>query len=91
MKEVSAGMSAVSLAGHDTGKIYIIIEAEGEYVYLADGRLRPSDRPKKKKQKHVQIHCHIAPDIEEELKRDGVIKNETIKRVIKEYRSKQEV
>ena len=30
MKKLGTGMTAVSLAGHDTGKRYMIMKAEGE-------------------------------------------------------------
>ena len=35
------GMLARSRAGHDKGSIYVIISVKNEYVYLADGALRP--------------------------------------------------
>ena len=50
-----AGMLARSKAGHDTGKVYVIIEADDTYVYLADGSIRTLGHLKKKKKKHVQI------------------------------------
>ncbi len=49
------GMLAMSKAGHDKGAIYVIIREEGEYVYVADGRIRTVDVPKKKNKKHIQI------------------------------------
>ena len=49
MSEVRAGMAAVSMAGHDTGRYYIIVRAEDGYVYLADGTLRTCEHPKKRK------------------------------------------
>lgn len=55
MDRYKAGMLARSKAGHDTGKVYVIIEVDDTYVYLADGRIRTLERPKKKKKKHVQI------------------------------------
>lgn len=45
------------MAGHDAGKVYVIVRADGEYVYLADGRIRTLDRLKKKKKKHIQLIC----------------------------------
>ena len=42
------GMLAISLAGHDKNKIYIIIEQDDEYVYLSDGILRTGKNLKKK-------------------------------------------
>ena len=48
------GRFAVSLAGHDRGVLYVIVAEEGDFVYLSDGRLKPPDRPKKKRRKHIQ-------------------------------------
>lgn len=52
--EIREGMLARSKAGHDAGKIYVIIETDDAYVYLSDGRLRPMQKLKKKKKKHIQ-------------------------------------
>ena len=49
------GWMAVSLAGHDKQKIYIIIEETNDAVVLVDGECRPLSRPKKKKKKHIQV------------------------------------
>ncbi len=54
------GHAAVSLAGHDAGKIYFVIgvvrEGEkGEALLLANGRNRPAARPKAKKRMHVKV------------------------------------
>ena len=44
----------VSTAGHDQGEIFYVIGIEGDFLYLANGKDRTLDRPKRKKQKHVQ-------------------------------------
>ena len=54
---VETGMLAKSKAGHDKGRLYVIYDVDETYVYLVDGRIRTIDKPKKKKQKHVQIIC----------------------------------
>ncbi len=54
-KHDMTGMLAISKAGHDRTEIYVIVREEDEYVYLADGRNRTVDRPKKKNKKHVQV------------------------------------
>lgn len=84
------GMFAVSKAGHDKGKLYIIIKEENEYVYLADGRQKPLEAPKKKKKKHIQIikrigkdGCPAAGAID--IEGNQQVRNEDIKRAIKEY------
>ena len=48
------GMFAFSRAGHDKGRMYFVISEEDEYVYLVDGDLRPVEKPKKKRKKHIQ-------------------------------------
>lgn len=71
------GMLARSKAGHDTGKVYVIIDIDDTYVYLADGSIRTLNKLKKKKKKHVQIIC----------KENDVtaIDDAAIKRVLKEW------
>lgn len=77
------GDFARSKAGHDKDKIYVIIEEDDEYVYLADGELRKTDRPKKKKKKHIQLICNRQqPEIKTQ--------NEAIRRAIKIYNSSKE-
>lgn len=55
MEGFKAGMLARSKAGHDKGKVYVIIEVDDTYVYLADGSVRTLRRLKKKKKKHAQV------------------------------------
>lgn len=57
MERFKAGMLARSKAGHDMGKVYVIIEVDDTYVYLADGSIRTLKNLKKKKKKHVQVIC----------------------------------
>ncbi len=82
------GMFATSSAGHDKGKLYIIIEESEEYVYLTDGRLKPVDRPKKKKKKHIQIIRKVDETIQFMIEEKKPISNEMVKRAIKEYEHK---
>lgn len=48
------GSFAKSKAGRDKEEIYVIIDEEAEYVYLADGKYKTIDKPKRKKKKHIQ-------------------------------------
>lgn len=80
------GMLAVSRAGHDKGDTYVIIGEENEYVYLADGRIRGVERPKKKNKKHIQVIRKICLDRPE----DGY-KDLEIKRAIKKYQEEANV
>ena len=45
---------AQSTAGHDAGIYYLILREEGPYVYVADGKHRKLNQPKRKNRKHVK-------------------------------------
>ena len=51
--EWKIGAVAESLRGHDQG-IFIIVRIEGRFAYIADGKLRPLEKPKKKNLKHLR-------------------------------------
>lgn len=53
--DATTGMIVRSAAGRDKGNFLVVIRADGEFVYLADGKERKLDTPKKKRIKHVKI------------------------------------
>lgn len=55
MLSYEPGMLVRSLAGHDKGKLYIIIEEIDGKLMLTDGKIRTLERPKAKKVMHVQL------------------------------------
>ena len=80
MEESIVGMLASSKAGHDKDSVYVIIREDGEYIYVADGKSRTVERPKRKNRKHVQlIKKKRMP------KPDNGFDDLQIKRMIKEY------
>ena len=44
-----------SLAGHDGGKLFMVTGAEGERLFLCDGKNRRKENPKSKSPKHVRL------------------------------------
>ena len=83
MKQLKKGMYARSLAGHDKGKLYIIIETDTQYVYLSDGKLRPLEKLKKKQLKHVQVDYSIFQPLQEQMEQQVSVSNEDIRKAIK--------
>ena len=77
MDRYKKGLLVRSKAGHDTGKVYIIVESDERYAFVADGRIRTLANLKKKKFKHLQIINREYP-IES---MDDV----QIRRILKEY------
>lgn len=78
------GNLIISKAGHDKGMRYIIIEEEGDFAYLADGKSRRLEKPKKKRKKHIQPVTHYdTSEVAKKLLNHEKISNEEIKRIIK--------
>ena len=53
--EVSKADMIVSLAGRDKGQLFFVIDTDDQFVYLADGKGRRVEKPKRKKRKHVAL------------------------------------
>ena len=85
MREFVRGMLARSKAGHDIGKLYVVMDVDTEYVYLADGVSRTVDKTKKKKRKHIQIIYKIPALLQEVMSEGREMQNEHIKKAIKDY------
>ena len=75
------GYLARSIAGHDKGNLYIIIEETDQYLFLANGEEKTLEKPKRKNRKHVALIKIKNP----------VTSNEAIKHSIREYRRNADV
>ena len=47
-----------SCAGRDSGQLFFVVELDESYVYLADGKGRRVEKPKRKKRKPVS-YTHL--------------------------------
>lgn len=81
-ERIEKGMLAVSRAGHDCGELYVITELDERFVWLADGRLKTVENPKKKSRKHIQVIRR------ERMEIPCTAANEAVKRVLKLYRAR---
>ena len=85
--ELERGMLVESRAGHDKGCLYIVVGQEGPYVYVCDGRLKTTAKPKKKKAMHVAKQAGIPGLLLEKQAEGKAWTDEDIKRVMKIWRS----
>ena len=83
MTEYETGCLVRSLAGHDKGTYYIIIREDSQYVYLADGRIKTAEKPKRKKKKHVQLSYKKDAALAKQLADGNTVQNEEIRYFIK--------
>ncbi len=59
-------------AEHDAGSFYVVLKAESDFVWIADGRRRKSEKPKRKNIRHIAKTNRIVP--EEDLLTDKKIR-----------------
>lgn len=55
MKKFSVGDVLVGLTGRDKDELMLVIDTNEKFVYLVDGSIRKTVKPKKKNVKHVQM------------------------------------
>lgn len=86
MIDAKIGCFAISRAGHDKDKIYVILSLDGDRVMVSDGRLKTVDTPKKKSLKHLQLTNRTVNDtLLVKLRSGQPVTNEEIKYEIKHY------
>jgi hypothetical protein len=51
---IARGVIVRSMAGHDYGELYIVLNVANGYAWLADGKTRSQSKPKKKSVQHVR-------------------------------------
>ena len=86
-----AGQMALSEAGHDRGKLYVILEVQGESVLVADGLNKTVEKPKKKNIRHVRRMNYIDPEIDARLNGECPLNNEDILKAIQLFEAKCKV
>ena len=77
MDRLTPGQIVLSLAGHDSGKLYVVLRREGACFLLADGRNRKLQNPKKKNGKHLERRSDspLAEAIDGGVVTDKMIRN----------------
>ena len=89
--EYQIGQVVYSKSGHDKGDVQMIIAVEGEYLFLADGRRRKLEKPKRKKKMHVQPTFYVEEDVAAKLQTGAYLLDADIKKALKKYRQVQDV
>lgn len=80
------GQFVTSKAGHDKDTLYVIVEEDGDFVAISDGRLKPLERPKRKRRKHIQpINETVGEELLQALQQKKAA-NEQIKFALKQYK-----
>ena len=83
--EIEKGHIVRSLAGRDAGRLFIVMETEENFVYLADGRLRKLDAKKKKKRKHAAFVARLDTPLLHKIQTGGKVLDSEIRKALAGY------
>jgi len=84
------GCVVKSRAGRDAGKHFVVLRVEDQTAFIADGALRPAERPKRKKRMHVHVTPHVLPQIAELLATDQPVESHHVRKALKSWAEKNE-
>ncbi len=85
--EIRVGSRVRSIAGRDKGLDFLVMKADTQYAYVADGDLRRVENPKKKKLKHLQASRAVSESIAEKLENTGEVTNAEVRKALAEFNS----
>ena len=70
----------ISTAGHDKGEIFYVVSTDDNYLYLANGKDRTLDKPKRKKRRHVQKVLRSETRVAEKILSGDKVLNSELRR-----------
>ena len=70
----------ISTAGHDQGELFYVVSMDEQFLYLANGKDRSLDKPKRKKRKHVQKVLRSETRVAEKIRSGDKVLNGELRR-----------
>ena len=74
-----------STAGRDKGKAFFVLEAEEDFLLLADGKTRKLERPKRKKRKHTAFLARYSCRTAEKIRSGEKLTNSELRRTLAQF------
>ena len=78
--DISRSDVVLSMAGHDKGMLFFVLDTDGVYVSLANGKERKVEKPKRKKSKHVRKLPRPDSRLTEKIRSGEAILNSELRR-----------
>ena len=74
-----------STAGRDKGKLFFVLDLEGDFLLLADGKGRRIECPKRKKRKHAVFAARIGCRTADKIRSGEKITNSELRRTLAQF------
>lgn len=83
--QITSGDIVFSEAGRDSGKYFVVVAVDGIYAYICDGKSRKTDKPKKKKLKHLKCGFGHSDYISQKLENGERVTNSELRIELRPY------
>jgi hypothetical protein len=91
MNIISVSDIVESQQGRDKNKIFVVISVKEGFVFVADGKNRRMESPKRKKQKHLALIQRSESPVAQKLKSGQMTADCEIRRELAAYRAAREI
>ena len=86
-KQEMIGTLVRSVAGHDIGEYYIIVQATEKECFVANGKERTVVSPKRKNKKHLKpVEADYDREIQKKLQAGEKVREEEIRKLIRNFK-----
>ena len=80
--DIEKGSVVRSAAGRDKGKLFFVLQTEGEFLLLADGKVRRLEAPKRKKRRHTEALEVPETRVAEKIRGGEKLNNSELRRTL---------
>ena len=78
--DLSKSDVVISTAGRDEGTLFYVVNTEENFVFIADGKHRKIENPKRKKLKHVRKVTRTESNVALKIRNGGTVLNSELRR-----------
>ena len=83
--EITRAHLVEATAGREKGKLFFVLDTDGEYLLLADGKSRRVEAPKRKKRKHARFIAKTDSRVAEKIRESERVTNSELRKAIASY------
>ena len=82
---ISKSDIVLSAAGRDQGRIFFVLDTDGVYATIADGKIRKVEHPKRKKLKHLRLAGRSDSYVAEKIRQGDAVLNSELRKALAIY------
>ena len=83
--EIAKSNVVEATAGRDKGKYFFVMSENEDFLFLADGKYRRIEAPKRKKRRHVRLVEEGSGRVAEKIRNSEKVTNSELRRAIDAY------